>query len=71
MAHTAFTTIKNIGFANKYALEGHISDLIEEQFQSCAISGLPLDLSDKKMLPSLGLINDNGLYEVGNLQVVS
>lgn len=88
MAATAFATaagangqqvlktvkVKETGFTNQYELETFIEELIREQEELCALTGLPLGFDnvceDKQMLASLDRIDSSGHYERGNLQVV-
>lgn len=88
MAEQAFATVatangqqvlktvkaKATDFPNKYELERHVEELIREQEELCALTGLPLGFDrmceDKQMLASLDRIDSTGDYERGNLQVV-
>src|ERR1035437_951211 len=56
------------------ALEALIAQLMEQQDDRCALTGLPFQFrgvhDDPNSLPSLDRIDSNGHYENGNLQVV-
>ena len=51
-----------------------IPQLMEQQDDRCALTGLPFQFrgahDDPNLLPSLDRIDSNGHYENGNLQVV-
>jgi hypothetical protein len=55
-------------------LQNHIHQLLDQQHNSCAITGLPLQfgdsITDPAMLCSLDRIDSSGHYEIGNLQIV-
>ena len=71
---TVERTVKNKDLRlSKEALIAHLSELLSETGDRCAITGLILDYegSDDQLRPSLDRIDSNGHYEVGNLQVVA
>ena len=67
-------TVKNKDLRlSKEALIAHLSELLDEKGDRCAISGLALqfDGPDEQLHPSLDRIDSDGHYEAGNLQVVA
>ncbi|KQV30722.1 hypothetical protein ASC97_20600 [Rhizobium sp. Root1203] len=55
-------------------LEALIRELLVQQDNRCALTGIPLQFhgqhNDNNLLPSVDRINSDGHYEVGNLQIV-
>ncbi|WP_448327717.1 hypothetical protein [Sulfitobacter sp. M13] len=67
-------TLKNKDLRQtKEALIAHLTELLDETGDRCAITGLGLqfDGQDKQLWPSLDRIDSSGHYEKGNLQVVA
>jgi len=67
-------TIKNKDLRlTKEALISHLDELLEENDDRCAITGLLLNFggTDDQLRPSLDRIDSDGHYEAGNLQVVA
>ena len=65
---------KDMGFASEEDLRSYIVALIADQDRHCALTDLPINLSetegDPEMRASLDRINSSGHYEAGNLQIV-
>ena len=71
---TVERTVKNKDLRlTKEALISHLEELLEENDDRCAITGLLLNFSntDDQLRPSLDRIDSDGHYEAGNLQVVA
>lgn len=66
--------VKETGFSNTHEFETYVEELIREQEELCALTGLPLGFDslceDKQMLASLDRIDSSGHYERNNLQLV-
>lgn len=58
---------------SKEALIEHLSELLREGGDRCAVTGILLEFEgeDKQLRPSLDRIDSDGHYELGNLQVVA
>jgi hypothetical protein len=58
---------------SKEALIEHLSELLKEAGDRCAVTGVLLEFEgeDKQLRPSLDRIDSDGHYELGNLQVVA
>ena len=65
---------KNLGFPSKYELEQFILELLDQQEELCALSGLKMELrepcEDPQLLCSLDRIDSSGHYAPDNLQIV-
>lgn len=66
---------KDFGFPDPKTMEPYLRELLNQQGNRCALSGLPLSFDgpdvDREMRPSLDRIDSNGHYAKSNLQVVA
>lgn len=64
---------KKLGM-NPLALQEHLSELLEQQNNKCALTGLPLHIGGRDpnnpFLPSVDRIDSEGHYDKGNIQIV-
>ncbi|MCY4305670.1 MAG: hypothetical protein OXC62_12975 [Aestuariivita sp.] len=71
---TSATKIKNFKFSSTESGKKYVLDLLAQQNNRCALTGIPLETDQKtddpEFLCSLDRIDSNGHYEPGNLQVV-
>jgi hypothetical protein len=64
---------KLMGFATRMALEAYISELMDANEMTCALTGVEMQLddgADPALRVSLDRIDSAGHYEAGNLQLV-
>ena len=68
------TKVKNWGFGSHEQAYDYIKELLSDQEEICALTGLQLQFKDtcddEAMLCSLDRIDSNGHYEPENLQIV-
>lgn len=71
---TAITKVKEFKFFDDTDFQRHVAQLLVQQKNLCAITGLPLQFvgccEDEELMASLDRIDSDGHYASGNLQVV-